>query len=52
MTAILMDGILLLGWKGIFRIVVLIHDTRYCAITDFYRDISRNPRLKIELDIL
>ena len=33
-------------------IIVLIHDRRYCTITDFYKDISRNPRLTIKLDIL
>ena len=52
MTAIPVDGILRLEEKGMFGIIVLIHDLRYCAITDLYRDISRNPRLEIKLDIL
>ena len=52
MTAIPVDGILRLEEKGMFGIVVLIHDLRYCTITDFYRNISRNPRLEIKLDIL
>ena len=47
-----MDGILRLEEKGMFGIIVLIHDKRYCTITDLYRDISRNPRLETKLDIL
>ena len=35
-----------------FGIIVLIHERRYCTITDFYKDISRNPRLETKLDIL
>ena len=35
-----------------FGIIVLIHENRYCTITDFYKDISRNPRLEIKLEIL
>ena len=52
MTAIPVDGILRLEEKGMFGIVVLIHDLRYCTITDLYRSISHNPRLEINLDIL
>ena len=52
MTAIPVDGILRLEEKGVFGIIVLIHDRRYCTITDLYRDISRNPRLETKLDIL
>ena len=52
MTAILVDSILRLEEKGMFGIIVLIHDLRYCTITDLYRSISRNPRLEIKLDIL
>ena len=52
MTAIPVDGILRLEEKGMFGIIVLIHENRYCTIMDLYRDISRNPRLKIKLDIL
>ena len=52
MTAIPVDGILRLEEKGMFGIVVLIHDRRYCTITDLYRHISRNPRLETKLDIL
>ena len=52
MTAIPVDGILRLGEKGMFGIIILIHDRRYCTITDLYRHISRNPRLEIKLDIL
>ena len=52
MTAISVDGILRLEEKGMFGIIVLIHDRRYCTITDLYRDISRNPRLETKLDIL
>ena len=47
-----MDGILRLEERGMFGIIVLIHDKRYCTITDLYRDISRNPRLETKLDIL
>ena len=52
MTAIPVDGILRMEEKGMFGIVVLIHDRRYCTITDLYKNISRNPRLKTKLDIL
>ena len=52
MTAIPVDGILRLEEKGVFGIIVLIHDRRYCTITDLYRDISRNPRLETKLEIL
>ena len=52
MTATSVDGILRLEEKGMFEIVTLIHDRRYCTITDFYKDISRNPRLETKLDIL
>ena len=52
MTAISVDVILRLEEKGMFGIIVLIHDRRYCTITDLYRDISRNPRLETKLDIL
>ena len=52
MTAIPVDGILRLEEKGMFGIIVLIHDMRYCIITDFYKGISRNPRLETRLDIL
>ena len=52
MTAIPVDGILRLEEKGMFGIIVLIHDKRYCTITDLYRDISRNPRLETKLEIL
>ena len=52
MTAISVDVILRLEEKGMFGIIVLIHDGRYCTMTDLYRDISRNPRLEIKLDIL
>ena len=52
MTAIPVDGILRLEEKGMFGIVVLIHDRRYCTITDLYKSISRNPRLETKLDIL
>ena len=52
MTAIPVDGILRLEEKGMFGIIVLIHDRGYCTITDLYRNISRNPRLKTKLDIL
>ena len=34
-----------------FGIIILIHDKRYCTITDLYRDISRDPRLETKLDI-
>ena len=46
-----MDGILRLEERGMFGIIVLIHEKRYCTITDLYRDISRNPRLETKLDI-
>ena len=52
MIAIPVDSILRLEEKGMFGIVVLIHDKRYCTMTDFYGDISRNPRLETKLDIL
>ncbi|MBQ7405342.1 MAG: hypothetical protein IJV90_02855 [Candidatus Methanomethylophilaceae archaeon] len=52
MTAIPVDGILRLEEKGMFGIVTLIHDKRYCTITYLYRNISRNPRLEIKLEIL
>ena len=52
MTAIPVDGILRLEEKGMFGIIVLIHDRRYCTITDLYRHISRNPRLETKLEIL
>ena len=52
MTAIPVDGILRLEEKGMFGIIILIHNGRYCTITDFYKSISRNPRLKIKLEIL
>ena len=52
MTAISVDVILRLEEKGMFGIIVLIHDRRYCTITDFYKDISRNPRLETKLEIL
>ena len=52
MTAIPVDGILRLEEKGMFGIIVLIHENRYCTITDFYKDISRNPRLETKLEIL
>ena len=52
MTAIPVDGILRLEEKGMFGIIVLIHERRYCTITDFYKDISRNLRLEIKLEIL
>ena len=52
MTAISVDVILRLEEKGMFGIIVLIHDRRYCTITDFYKSISRNPRLEIKLEIL
>ena len=52
MTAIPVDGILRLEEKGMFGIIVLIHDRGYCTITDLYRHISRNPRLETKLEIL
>ena len=52
MTTIPVDGILRLEEKGMFGIIVLIHERRYCTITDFYKDISRNLRLEIKLEIL
>ena len=52
MTAIPVDGILRLEEKGMFGIIILIHENRYCTITDLYRNISRNPRLEIKLEIL
>ena len=52
MTAIPVDGILRLEEKGMFGIIVLIHENRYCTITDLYRHISRNPRLETKLEIL
>ena len=52
MTAISVDGILRLEEKGMFGIIVLIHENRYCTITDLYRHISRNPRLETKLEIL
>ena len=52
MTAIPVDGILRLEEKGMFEIIVLIHDRRYYTTTDLYRHISRNPRLETKLDIL
>ena len=52
MTAIPVDGILHLEEKGMFGIIILIHNRRYCTITDLYRDISCNPRLETKLDIL
>ena len=52
MTAIPVDGILRLEGKGMFGIVVLIYDRRYCTVTDLYRNISRNPHLETKLDIL
>ena len=47
-----MDGILRLEEKGMFGIIVLIHDLRYCTITDLYKNSSRNPRLETKLEIL
>ena len=52
MTAIPVDGILRLEEKGMFGIIILIHENRYCTIMDFYKNISRNPRLETKLDIL
>ena len=52
MTAIPVDGILRLEEKGMFGIIILIHENRYCTITDLYRHISRNTRLETKLDIL
>ena len=52
MTVTSVDSILRLEEKGMFGIIVLIHENRYCTITDFYKSISRNPRLEIKLDIL
>ena len=52
MTVTSVDSILRLEEKGMFGIIVLIHENRYCTITDFYKDISRNPRLETKLEIL
>ena len=52
MTAISVDGILRMEEKGMLGIIVLIHERRYCTITNFHTEISRNPRLKIKLDVL
>jgi len=46
------SDILRLEEKGMFEIIVLIHDRRYCTITNLYRDISLNPRLETKLEIL
>ena len=51
MTAIPVGGILRLEEKGMFGIIVLIHENRYCTITDLYSHISRNPRLETKLEI-